>query len=652
MQRYCPAINDAVSKYYAAFPALKKGQQSPLQYYLPPPSWCRKVVQDSNKVNMQNDLSSSKDWNVKKKFSFSKERRNSYHGQRKYNKKRCHSYSRSFESNEDLPEWVTHEGVWDMETQDPVREFIRAIALDEGYGTCENTVTDEVKDITRVSVQPEVNMVPDCDDLDFASEWIVTEDEINSHIKTPIEEELYAKFEAKFDRSLEALWSKDQANTPDDEYQDLPIDFQDLLSSPSDRQFCDPSTEKSRFISLTESVRSNDALDADFAVRDNVESPNGSVDTLHDRFKPLKLEDDARSARLRSPTDIVVEPFSLYNYEDVYDAVPSVANVMRSLTALNHSKTHSSFTEVLPRRRLDRETTRDEIALSARDRDSIASRRSERDREDLLTSSRTHFRPIRSDVGDATASVVRYADGATFDIRGDLDPVEFDRSESGFIYLRSETRAGRYLEYRAARSIDYGRLNLTAAQREANAELDDRGEFRLKFPVRQLEKGVQTDRESVATSSWSPCDRCARLVGAKKMRQTGLDAIWSVDESCGACSAAGRGEAGGGGGGGGGGASAATLADEELARDWEELLSELSAAHAHYAAEAGDVGVGGVGVVGGGEVETIATHGRQTADRKRRHSAALRCGRAGRGQCSLPHAPFLHCCASDRPLTR
>lgn len=218
---------EAVRRYYAAFPALKKGKESPLQYYLPPPSWCRKT---DTKVKMQSELSVPKDWNTKnKKYNTGKERRNSHHGQKKH-RRRHNSYGKTAECKENLPEWMTHEGVWDMDAQDPVKEFIRAIALDEGYGTCENTAADEPR-------------VPDWE---------------RAHWPPPApDRDLYAKFEAKFDRSLEALWARGR-DTPDDEYQDLPIDFQDLLSSPSDHLFADPSAEKCSVVSLTESIWSVD----------------------------------------------------------------------------------------------------------------------------------------------------------------------------------------------------------------------------------------------------------------------------------------------------------------------------------------------------------------------------------------------------------
>lgn len=491
---------------------------------------------------MQSELSMPKDWNSKnKKYTSGKERRNSYHGQKK-NRKRHNSYGRSLECKENLPEWMTHEGQWDMETQDPVKEFIRAIALDEGYGTCENTLADEPRPAPRV---------PDwADCLPRARE------------PSPLDRHLYAQFEAKFDRSIEALWAKDQ-NTPDDDYQDLPIDFQDLLSSPSDHLFADPAAEKCSIISLTESIWSVEAP----------ESPG-----LHDRFRPLHIDDAPR------PRDL--HPLALYDGDDeLYDALSSVAHTMRSYTAINHSRDRSGFAEVPPRRR----------PAPAAPAPRAPAPPAPAEREDLLTAARTHFRPIRRE----GAEPARHKDGDTFDIRGDLDAVAFRRSESGGLYLGSPPE--RYLEYRGARTIDYTRLNLTPAQR--CPDLDDPA-FRLRFPLRQRDAAAQTERE------WRAPPACAECGGrAKKMRASAADSTWS--EHCAPAPA-----------------PAAPARDDELSREWEELLRDISAAHRRYASEAAEGAEG---------------------DRKRRHSAAQRCAAA----CAHPHARFLHCAgALDRPLTR
>lgn len=557
---------EAVRQYYAAFPALKKGQESPLQYYLPPPAWCRKTVTEVT-AKMQCELSPSKDWSLRNKKFVGKERRNSYHGQRR-NRKRSNGHNRSFESKDSLPEWVTYEGVWDMETQDPVKEFIRAIALDEGYGTCENTITDDIR-----NNKPLDNAVPDWDDgLDLDTDWVLADD-LEPRTLSPADEELYAKFEAKFDRSIEALWDQ---NTPDDEYQDLPIDFHDLLSSPSDL----PPPEKK---SLPKSF-------------ENLTFGSGSltlpVEAVTERLRPLHIAD---------PAPAELDSFALYEGEDIYEALAAVADTMRSFTAINHSRDTSGFVEVPPRRgRAVPPPAPLPPAGPVRASESAA-------REDLLTSARTHFRPIRR---ESDAEAPRYVDGDTFDIRGDLDPVEERRSPRGGVYVAAE----RYLEYRGACTIRYGRLNLTAAQR--CPDLEEVG-LRLRFPLRQRNAAVQTER--LLDSAWE-CEECG--AAAKKMRG-GDERVWGEARACTACSA-----------------RAAPSAPPppplhaDLSREWEELLSDISAAHARYAA---------------GEPEPDEPE-ESPRDRKRRHSAALRCAPA----CTHPHARFLACCALalDRPLTR
>ncbi|XP_037025845.1 uncharacterized protein LOC119067158 [Bradysia coprophila] len=82
--------------------------------------------------------------------------------------------------------------------------------------------------------------------------------------------------------------------------------------------------------------------------------------------------------------------------------------------------------------------------------------------ENLLTSERTHFRPI-----------IKYQDGFSFDIPDTLDEVKFNRTECGAMYLNSE----KYMEYNA-RGVE-----------------DD--EFLVKFCIKQNDKCCQTDVTSL-----------------------------------------------------------------------------------------------------------------------------------------------------------
>lgn len=78
--------------------------------------------------------------------------------------------------------------------------------------------------------------------------------------------------------------------------------------------------------------------------------------------------------------------------------------------------------------------------------------------ENLLTSERTHFRPI-----------ISYQDGFSFDIPSTLDEVKFSRTECGAMYLNAD----KYMEYNP-RGLD-----------------DD--EFLVKFCIKQNDKYCQTD---------------------------------------------------------------------------------------------------------------------------------------------------------------
>lgn len=99
--------------------------------------------------------------------------------------------------------------------------------------------------------------------------------------------------------------------------------------------------------------------------------------------------------------------------------------------------------------------------------------------ENLLTSERTHFRPI-----------ISYQDGYSFDIPNTLDDVKYSRSECGSIYLNDE----KYMEYNPKC-------------------MEDDDEFLVKFCIKQNDKCCQTDggagvdRFSFHDRSGYACDR-------------------------------------------------------------------------------------------------------------------------------------------------
>ncbi|KAK6621576.1 hypothetical protein RUM44_001383 [Polyplax serrata] len=106
--------------------------------------------------------------------------------------------------------------------------------------------------------------------------------------------------------------------------------------------------------------------------------------------------------------------------------------------------------------------------------------------EDLLTSAKTHFRPIRTEeLGSSQTGI--YADGTTFAISNDLDKVAFKRSESGLLYIEADAETPRkYMEFKEKE----GGLN----KGDWDSDASSGEEFVPKFRVRQSnEKCIQTD---------------------------------------------------------------------------------------------------------------------------------------------------------------
>nr|XP_036227479.1 uncharacterized protein LOC106622535 isoform X2 [Bactrocera oleae]XP_036227480.1 uncharacterized protein LOC106622535 isoform X2 [Bactrocera oleae]XP_036227481.1 uncharacterized protein LOC106622535 isoform X2 [Bactrocera oleae]XP_036227482.1 uncharacterized protein LOC106622535 isoform X2 [Bactrocera oleae]XP_036227483.1 uncharacterized protein LOC106622535 isoform X2 [Bactrocera oleae] len=124
------------------------------------------------------------------------------------------------------------------------------------------------------------------------------------------------------------------------------------------------------------------------------------------------------------------------------------------------------------------------------------------DGENLLTSERTHFHPIKS-----------YMDGHTFDICSELDIIDYERSASGYLYYEEE----KYLEYTrtdnfmveddggigASANPLYANSNCEAATASAKANstchsskvMRVERDFVIKFRLQRTEIACQTDPE-------------------------------------------------------------------------------------------------------------------------------------------------------------
>lgn len=151
--------------------------------------------------------------------------------------------------------------------------------------------------------------------------------------------------------------------------------------------------------------------------------------------------------------------------------------ITKSFMKLNHHKENSSFTEVIPRFSRSAFNMFSKVSSrSTRNDGATGKNEPEKDKEDLLTSIKSHFKPINEKVETRTHN---YADGTSFVIPNTLDKVNYRRSESGTMYLDSEQGTSKkYLEYK---SVD-----------DAFTSSD----FILKFNMCQNDKACQTDFEN------------------------------------------------------------------------------------------------------------------------------------------------------------
>lgn len=213
------------------------------------------------------------------------------------------------------------------------------------------------------------------------------------------------------------------------------------------------------------------------------------------------------------------------DYGNMSNSIKSHTDVLNdSLITLNHNREDSSFTEVIPKQnslcgllagRLDSGTVQEKKeSVSAEqvchlDTVDVGGPKGgkldvEREEEDLLTSTRTHFRPIHMESMESHLSinagnsnnVGSYADGTTFVIPTSLEEVAFKRSESGTLYLEAEADAGlqtpnRYMEYKEKEP--YGCHHRYEERSQGVGE--NSREFVPKFRVRQNEKWCQTEEE-------------------------------------------------------------------------------------------------------------------------------------------------------------
>lgn len=157
----------------------------------------------------------------------------------------------------------------------------------------------------------------------------------------------------------------------------------------------------------------------------------------------------------------------LFNFFPVWWWTDAIERV----TLSNHSSS-SCFREVEP---LSYEVKQEILRKNCSQKFKTPLEPIQTDTEDLLTSERTRFRPIRQ----------TYADGYAFKVNSELERINYERSASGTMFYDSEV----YREYYSYDEDDNGagRSDETAGGQSAN------GDFVLKYAIRQNDMACQTD---------------------------------------------------------------------------------------------------------------------------------------------------------------
>lgn len=184
--------------------------------------------------------------------------------------------------------------------------------------------------------------------------------------------------------------------------------------------------------------------------------------------------------------------------------------IVKKITLANHSS-RSGFKEVQPKLATDVEATMPQKNVKQyHSQTSIEG-------ENLLTSERTHFRPIKQ----------TYPDGYSFDISDELDEICYERSASGTMYLDSEI----YREYYVYDEEGNG---------GSRFQVDDASDgtvssvpFILKYCVKQNEKSCQTD---VAVPSVQPQQQSIAsslsMAQMKKLTQYRVTQVYDTPNGC------------------------------------------------------------------------------------------------------------------------
>jgi hypothetical protein len=275
-------------------------------------------------------------------------------------------------------------------------------------------------------------------------------------------------------------------------YDDLPVDIKELLDddSPTSHDVTVEmmnlanmrDTGRRGFIpcgtNITSSIWTNEAaMEEDTVLFDN--NYNSVLDLQFGSITISKSQPDLVSVQLKSYFDNSKNVWNLSsgpwsNDSGCFEEDHVANHFTLSLMKLKHSRECSAFAEVIPRNHTPHLKPFSKVIGSGIHRDtSLKTVDLDKEKDDLLTSVHSHFRPINEKVENYLQG--QYADGATFLVSNSWDKINYQRTESGAMYMENDySMRKKYCEYK---------------MKNAPTKM----EFVLKYLVCQNDKGCQTE---------------------------------------------------------------------------------------------------------------------------------------------------------------
>ncbi|XP_017783693.1 PREDICTED: uncharacterized protein LOC108567598 [Nicrophorus vespilloides] len=302
-------------------------------------------------------------------------------------------------------------------------------------------------------------------------------------------------------KNLEAIWDSvpmDNASM----YDDLPVDIRDLLDSPppSRQDYAEINLafmgnngekKKNNFIQCGTNIKASIWTTATAPMEFFDNCYNTKIDSLElIPSWPVEVKENATNSFFETYNfgNDDVAPWKLEKWSENDDLDAELDDeVAKSLMKLNHCSEESGFVEYKPLPRLPN------YGQAAKPPAAAKLPIVTDDKDDLLNSASSHFKPINEKAESGNSLNGRYADGTTFVIPSTLDKVNYKRSDSGLLYVEPEFGGipKKYFEHKKV--SDELTIKVRVKQNDKACQTD--GDFYV------CDSGLATSGGSASTSS-------------------------------------------------------------------------------------------------------------------------------------------------------